>query len=216
MQNCSVRECDIKLKHQHLRIDGSEPKRQEYVLGFAFSSSLNKVALIEKNRVAVAFAGKWNGIGGKIKLGESPEQAMARESVEEMDLGNAEILQQWTPFAELSGLGFRVHCFYLVASSLSDLAGKTDERVLSFWTDKLPTNSLPSLVWLVQMATAHSIASKAGRPNPFLTIREKDASQNSLPVAAGPGLESQLKSELRAVKKAVIELEEKIRKITRT
>lgn len=58
---------------------------QEYVLGLALSSDRQKVLLIEKKR-PVAQAGTWNGVGGKIELGESPNQAMAREFEEETGL----------------------------------------------------------------------------------------------------------------------------------
>ena len=56
--------------------------RKHYVLGFVFNYSKNQVLLIEKQRPAWQM-GRWNGIGGEIEEGETPYQAMVRESVEE-------------------------------------------------------------------------------------------------------------------------------------
>jgi 8-oxo-dGTP diphosphatase len=54
-----------------------------YVCGFLFSPDLNRVVLIRKNRGPRQMAGKFNGIGGKIEIGESPRGAMSREFFEE-------------------------------------------------------------------------------------------------------------------------------------
>lgn len=67
--------------------DGDNPEAppstfNDYVVGYAFSPDGTQVALIEKLRPEWQ-AGKYNGIGGKIKSGELAMHAMAREFGEE-------------------------------------------------------------------------------------------------------------------------------------
>ena len=54
----------------------------KYVLGFVFNESLDKIALIRKNRPAWQ-KGLLNGIGGKIEADELTLDAMTREFEEE-------------------------------------------------------------------------------------------------------------------------------------
>jgi 8-oxo-dGTP diphosphatase len=54
----------------------------KYVCGFAFSPNHTLVYLIRKKRPTWQ-AGKLNGIGGKVNIGESPIQAIVREFKEE-------------------------------------------------------------------------------------------------------------------------------------
>lgn len=62
--------------------------KQEYVVGFLFGydvDSIEKaknVVLIKKDKPDF-LKGKWNGVGGKVELGEEPKQAMCREFLEE-------------------------------------------------------------------------------------------------------------------------------------
>ena len=49
-----------------------------YTLGFVFDSSQEKVLLVHKQRPAWQ-AGKVNGIGGKVELGETPHTGIVRE-----------------------------------------------------------------------------------------------------------------------------------------
>lgn len=55
----------------------------QYVLGFIFNKSLDKVFLTLKNRGAEINIGKLNGIGGKVNADEDINQAIERESLEE-------------------------------------------------------------------------------------------------------------------------------------
>jgi 8-oxo-dGTP pyrophosphatase MutT (NUDIX family) len=54
-----------------------------YVVGFLFDKSLKKVLLQKKNRGPEGVAGKYNGHGGKIEVGEFSEEAISRETFEE-------------------------------------------------------------------------------------------------------------------------------------
>lgn len=59
--------------------------------------------LVEENRILLAMkkrgfgAGKWNGVGGKIEAGESIEEALVRETQEEIGVTPLD----WKPVAEL-------------------------------------------------------------------------------------------------------------------
>lgn len=60
---------------------------KHYVLGFIFSQDRKKVLLVKKEHPEWQ-AGRWNGIGGKIKEDDrSPLQAMQRECFEETNTG---------------------------------------------------------------------------------------------------------------------------------
>lgn len=58
---------------------------KNYVLGFYFSEKLDKVILIKKTHPPFQ-AGKLNGVGGGIEVGESPREAMIREFKEEANV----------------------------------------------------------------------------------------------------------------------------------
>ncbi len=70
-----------RLETNMIQITNGKPIK--YVCGFLFDSQLDRVALIRKNRGPNNMAGKLNGIGGKMKRGESPRGAQHREFLEE-------------------------------------------------------------------------------------------------------------------------------------
>ena len=120
----------------------------EYVAGFMFDA--DRVALVVKNRPAWQ-AGRMNGIGGHIELGETPEEAMAREFVEETGYQDSQPLE-WIKFAELSGDGWKVHFFYSYGNH-DLLKSPTDEEIVSIPCDRINhANCIPNLTWLVPMA----------------------------------------------------------------
>lgn len=62
-----------------------------YTIGFCITG--DKVLLLHRN--SPPNQGKWNGLGGKIEVGEPPEEANAREIMEEsgLDVDRAESVQ---------------------------------------------------------------------------------------------------------------------------
>lgn len=101
-----------------------------YVCGFMFNSDYSKVLLIEKQRPAWQ-KGKWNGIGGHIEAGETPNQAMAREFEEEANIVTA--AEDWKEFAILEDENAKVHFFFDRSHAAHrEFFTMTDEKVLAW------------------------------------------------------------------------------------
>jgi len=104
-----------------------------YVIGFAIDPQYDEVALILKKRGPAFNLHKWNGIGGHVKVGESPVGAMRRESLEEMGL-DLPASGQWQEFHYERRIdGPKLHFF---TAAVPDLERKvqtlTDEEVKVF------------------------------------------------------------------------------------
>ena len=98
----------------------------EYVIGFVFSKSLDRVVMIKKNRPDF-LAGKLNGVGGRVDANELPKQAMRRECMEETGLD----IIRWTKFhtLKIESNGEIVHCFFAVSNRIDSAETRTDEPV---------------------------------------------------------------------------------------
>lgn len=126
----------------------------ECVVGFMFNRDKSFVVLIEKKRPAWQ-AGKLNGVGGKIELGESPIQAMVREFHEE--IGFLTIKDDWIPFGILKDdRSYIVHLFWSVKSlERMSWESPTDEPVWIVSVEKLIARkfaTINNLPWLVSIA----------------------------------------------------------------
>ena len=82
-------------------------KRKEYVAGFLFSPAGTEVVLVHKKKGPGVVVGKWNGVGGKVELGEAPLPAMIREFKEETGVH----ILDWRLYCEYCGDGFLVYFF---------------------------------------------------------------------------------------------------------
>lgn len=123
---------------------------QEYVLGFLFNETKDKVVLLRKLR-PLWQAGRLNGVGGKIETGESPAEAMRREFREEAGVD----VTAWDLFARLNHDKWRVFVFSAFDSKvLSNVVAKTDEALQIIPADamSLHTDSISNLQWLVPLA----------------------------------------------------------------
>lgn len=126
----------------------AEPVRgASYVVGFMFDSTERSVLLIRKNRPAWQ-DGKLNGIGGRIEHGESSEQAMHRECLEEVGLD----VKSWKQFCVISDeRGWHIYFFYAYGPIRQGKA-MTDERPEVVDVRAIPSDVIPNLKWLVPMA----------------------------------------------------------------
>lgn len=139
-------------------------KKIDYVAGFLFDGTGNRVALIEKQRPEWQ-RGKFNGIGGRIEEGETPEKAMRREFKEETGVD----VREWYHFATLSGesnVAWTVHFFCAHDTvdliDVRDEPQKTDERVFVFEVSALTyEHTIPNLRWLIPMAASMKFESAA-------------------------------------------------------
>jgi 8-oxo-dGTP diphosphatase len=121
-----------------------------YVAGFAFSEDQRRVVLIEKKRPKWQ-AGKLNGVGGHIEVGETPEVAMTREYLE--DTGVSSFPHEWTQFAYLIGPEFYLHFYTAFNDKLLGVKTITDEVVHNLALHEFgPNDVIPNLNWLLPLA----------------------------------------------------------------
>lgn len=132
-------------------------KATDMVCGFFFNPSQTAVLLIMKARPEW-MAGRLNGIGGKVELGETALEAMTREFKEEA--GITVLPERWTPFATYDHLIRNNRIYFYRATGLADECdrlrhGDQDGEWLSWQlVDRLMTTPqlMPNLKWLVPLA----------------------------------------------------------------
>lgn len=95
-------------------------------------------------------AGNFNGLGGKIEQGETPEQAIVREVFEESNLETNP--SSWISFALMQGPNYNVHFFKHFSTWVRPWVQKTSEGLVSFPVTKLPENLIRSNRYLIPMA----------------------------------------------------------------
>lgn len=121
-----------------------------YVTGLMFNGS--DVALILKKR-PVGQAGYCNGIGGKVEEGEQPRMAMVRGFREETGADTFE--SDWTKLAIIVGQT-RVMTVYKAFRGVR-IESVTDEHVAWFPYNRLPSNRMPYLDWLIPLALSSNL-----------------------------------------------------------
>ena len=134
---------------------------KRYVAGLIFDLSKYRILLIKKNK-PVWQAGYYNGIGGKIELGETPLEAIIREVKEEVNLN----IKTWTNFAELKGIEpprlpiennpiagneWSVEWFYTFTNKIMSFENLTEEKAEIFQVKLLP-KVITNINWLIPMA----------------------------------------------------------------
>lgn len=123
---------------------------ERYVVGFAFDED-ERVALICKERPPWQ-KGLFNGVGGKIEIGETPLQAMIREFDEETGV----LVDNWEMYATLLYPQAEI-CFFkaLVPTDYMDaLQSKTDEFIFIFTLAEFQKSDgfVRNLSWLLPLA----------------------------------------------------------------
>jgi 8-oxo-dGTP diphosphatase len=119
------------------------------VVGFLFDPTQAVVVLVEKQRPDWQ-RGRYNGVGGHVEAGETPEEAMSREFEEEAGIAGID----WTKFAVLHGEAWVVHFFTALDGRAIAPQTKTDEKVEAFLVDNIATSKklISNVKWLVPLA----------------------------------------------------------------
>lgn len=132
-----------------------EPKPvKEYVLGFLFNFIGSAVVLIEHQKFE-----KLNGVGGHREHGETPEEAMEREFLEET--GTLVARSNWRQIGVMEGPDYRIVCF-AARAPFEGLRVQTQKEGLVrwYWLNELWSGYplMENLSWLIPIAKDPSVA----------------------------------------------------------
>lgn len=90
-----------------------------------------------------------NGVGGKVDVNESTEEAMIREFEEEAGLR----VENWKEFLTLSGETWEVYFYHSIAENYDKVYSKTDEQIEIHYTFNIfELEIIPNLKWIIPMA----------------------------------------------------------------
>ena len=124
-----------------------------YVLALLFTADRREIVLMEKTRPAWQ-QGRVNALGGKLRAGESAEDAARREVREEAGVDVA----VWDPVLVWHDAQYTMH----VVRAFDDAALRAhtaeDQRVFRAPVDELPAHVIDNLRWLVPLALDRQVA----------------------------------------------------------
>lgn len=145
---------DISMAYpQSVHINGEMKHFQQYVNGFMVNPATKQMLLIEKQRPERQ-KGRWNGVGGKIELGERADTAMCREFMEET--GVVTTTTDWEHTLSLEGSDFVVHFYRSFISEFPSFRQTTDESLGLYFLksiyDTLPVLDNARWIFPIQFA----------------------------------------------------------------
>jgi len=131
---------------------------EKYACGFMFNQERTHVALINKLRPSWQY-NKLNGVGGHIEDGESPEEAMSREFMEEAGVPDTkwERVMEYSVFADKGEDGYWLDLvatvyFFRSFGDLKLITSKTDEKISICNIDEIHSmNVLKKIKFLVPL-----------------------------------------------------------------
>lgn len=122
---------------------------KHYVLGLIFNKSSENILLIEKLRPEWQKF-RWNGIGGKIEEGETPNDAIHREANEEV--GRSYVFEHVITFTCPGGT---VYVYKSIFPEEDIPFKQIEDENLSIWSlDDLPISMMGNLRWLIPLSLA--------------------------------------------------------------
>lgn len=117
------------------------------VAGFLFDESRERVVLIEKQKPEWQ-AGRLNAIGGKVEPGETIDNAMRREFLEETGVD----VLTWRPFCFLHHTAYNWGVHFFEATGPVEYIVQTEQEIPSVHSvHALPAKIIPNLRWLVML-----------------------------------------------------------------
>lgn len=120
-----------------------------YTLGFVFDQSLTRVLLIHKLTPEWQ-KGMINGLGGKFEAGETAQECVAREILEEASLVTHP--DEWLPVGELRAETWHIDVLALAYQGAeSDAQAAEDEAIEWFPIYPLPGAIKSNLAWLIPL-----------------------------------------------------------------
>ena len=122
---------------------------RQYVVGLLFDEGGDNVVLIHKRHGPPCVVGRWNGVGGKVELGEDFGQAMRREFEEEAGVNTDN--EHWSLFCILQS-GEHEVAFFESRGDVTKVRTMTDEEVEVFNTKALPDEIMHNLRWMIPFA----------------------------------------------------------------
>lgn len=135
-----------------------------YVTGLLFNERLTQVLLQKKNRGPAGVSGKYNGHGGKIEEGESPIEAIVRETIEETGIVTKP--EDWLCFHHFKRVDSNEVFFFMsilpkeqkyrqIESETLTLQSVTDVLMSYHFDSSLDNPYVYNLSYLLPMASAY-------------------------------------------------------------
>ena len=118
-----------------------------FVLALLYSIDGQQVVLIQRTRPSWQ-AGRVNGLGGGILVGETPASAARREVREECGVDVAE----WVEVLVWDDAEYRMHVMRATSERANEARTMEDQEVFLANVDALPANVIDNLRWLVPLA----------------------------------------------------------------
>lgn len=122
-----------------------------YTIGIYFQPSLESVALLLKNRPAWQ-AGRYNFPGGHIEEGESAEDCVIREFIEECGITTTK--DEWKYIGTIDNeTDYQVEVFTAIHNPSHGVLSNAEDQEASWVSTKnLPSNIISNLAWLIPFA----------------------------------------------------------------
>jgi 8-oxo-dGTP diphosphatase len=132
---------------QGQRVKDTAESKVRYVVGFLFDAEHQNVVILRKANPAWQ-RGKWNGVGGKVEIDESFDDAMVREFEEETGLNVP--IENWSHKFTLEFPNALMQVYHGVYNNIMDVQTMTKEPVIVISLTRLTEYPLlPNIMWLI-------------------------------------------------------------------